>query len=102
MHVEEAIKLRLVMTILFREMGTRAAAFSAKIKSLRELQAKVGKEKMVDELKEAIAATDFSLRAALGQQFSAVLKKKQRLKRRQNMPSLLARLGPVSSSKTSA
>ena len=42
MHEEEAIKLRLVMTILFREMGTRAAAFSAKIKSLRELQAKVG------------------------------------------------------------
>ena len=26
----------------YREMGTRAAAFSAKIKSLRELQAKVG------------------------------------------------------------
>ena len=38
------------------------------------MQAKVGEDKMVDQLKEAIAAAEVSLITALGQQFASFLK----------------------------
>jgi len=47
--------------------------FEAGSEEEQELQAKVGEDNMVDQLKAALAANDFGLRTPLGQKFSAFL-----------------------------